>query len=41
MVITPLTAKSHIDRARAKLRARGRVQLVGLAYASGLVGSGP
>ncbi|MCX5367402.1 response regulator transcription factor [Streptomyces sp. NBC_00124] len=38
MVIAPLTAKCHIDRARAKLRARGRVHLVGLAYASGLVG---
>jgi DNA-binding NarL/FixJ family response regulator len=37
MVISPLTVKSHIDRAKSKLRARGRVHLVGLAYASGLV----
>ncbi|MFI5687613.1 response regulator [Streptomyces sp. NPDC051636] len=37
MVISPLTAKSHIARARSKLRARGRVHLVGLAYESGLV----
>ncbi len=41
MVISPLTAKSHIDRARTKLRARGRVHLVGLAYESGLVGPAP
>ncbi|HET9379989.1 MAG TPA: response regulator transcription factor [Streptomyces sp.] len=40
MVISPLTVKSHIDRAKAKLRARGRVHLVGLAYASGLVTPG-
>ncbi|MCX3059471.1 response regulator [Streptomyces beihaiensis] len=37
MVISPLTVKTHIDRAKAKLRARNRVQLVGLAYESGLV----
>ncbi|KOV57875.1 LuxR family transcriptional regulator [Streptomyces sp. MMG1121] len=37
MVISPLTAKSHIDRARTKLRARGRVHLVSFAYECGLV----
>ncbi|MDO0939409.1 response regulator transcription factor [Streptomyces sp. DG2A-72] len=37
MVISPLTAKSHIERAKSKLRARGRTQLVAHAYESGLV----
>jgi DNA-binding NarL/FixJ family response regulator len=37
MVISPLTAKSHINRAMAKLHARDRAQLVVLAYESGLV----
>ncbi|WP_210581248.1 response regulator transcription factor [Streptomyces sp. GESEQ-4] len=37
MVISPLTAKSYIERAKSKLRARGRTQLVAHAYASGLV----
>ncbi|MFG3498763.1 response regulator [Streptomyces sp. NPDC047928] len=37
MVITPLTAKTHINRAMAKLHARDRAQLVVLAYESGLV----
>lgn len=37
MVISPLTAKTHINRAMAKLRARDRAQLVVLAYESGLV----
>jgi signal transduction histidine kinase/DNA-binding CsgD family transcriptional regulator len=36
MVISPLTAKTHINRAMAKLRARDRAQLVVLAYESGL-----
>ncbi|MEV0016970.1 response regulator transcription factor [Streptomyces tendae] len=37
MVISPLTAKTHINRAMAKLRTRDRAQLVVLAYESGLV----
>ncbi|MFF5211196.1 response regulator [Streptosporangium sp. NPDC000396] len=37
MVISPLTAKTHINRSMAKLRARDRAQLVVLAYESGLV----
>ncbi|MGW8989824.1 response regulator [Streptomyces zhihengii] len=37
MVITPLTAKTHINRAMTKLHARDRAQLVVLAYESGLV----
>ncbi|WP_328894087.1 response regulator transcription factor [Streptomyces sp. NBC_00236] len=37
MVIAPLTAKTHINRAMAKLHARDRAQLVVLAYESGLV----
>ena len=44
MVITPLTAKTHVNRAMTKLNARDRAQLVVLAYESGLVtpsGAGP
>ncbi|MEU1689301.1 response regulator transcription factor [Micromonospora sp. NPDC005707] len=37
MVISPMTAKTHINRAMAKLHARDRAQLVVLAYESGLV----
>jgi DNA-binding NarL/FixJ family response regulator len=37
MVISPLTAKTHVNRAMAKLGARDRAQLVVLAYESGLV----
>jgi DNA-binding NarL/FixJ family response regulator len=37
MVISPLTAKTHVNRAMAKLHARDRAQLVVLAYESGLV----
>jgi DNA-binding NarL/FixJ family response regulator len=37
MVISPLTAKTHINRAMAKLHARDRAHLVVLAYESGLV----
>ncbi|GAA1567219.1 response regulator transcription factor [Actinomadura kijaniata] len=37
MVISPLTAKTHIHRAMTKLHARDRAQLVVLAYQSGLV----
>ena len=37
MVISPLTAKTHVNRAMAKLHARDRAQLVILGYESGLV----
>jgi DNA-binding NarL/FixJ family response regulator len=37
MVISPSTAKTHINRAMTKLQARDRAQLVILAYESGLV----
>ncbi|MEU6719264.1 response regulator transcription factor [Nonomuraea sp. NPDC046802] len=37
MVISSLTAKTHINRAMTKLQARDRAQLVVLAYESGLV----
>ncbi|MFI6925266.1 response regulator [Nonomuraea spiralis] len=37
MTISSLTAKTHVNRAMAKLRARDRAQLVVLAYESGLV----
>jgi DNA-binding NarL/FixJ family response regulator len=38
LVISPLTAKTHITRAIAKLSVRDRVQLVIIAYEDGLVG---
>jgi len=37
MVISPMTAKTHVNRAMAKLHARDRAHLVVLAYESGLV----
>ncbi|MGA6206402.1 response regulator [Nocardia testacea] len=37
LVISPLTAKTHVNRAMTKLHARDRAQLVVLAYESGLV----
>jgi DNA-binding NarL/FixJ family response regulator len=37
MVITPMTAKTHINRAMTKLHARDRAQLVVIAYETGLV----
>ncbi|UMO99826.1 response regulator transcription factor [Amycolatopsis sp. EV170708-02-1] len=40
MVISPLTAKTHVNRAMTKLHARDRAQLVILAYESGLVAPG-
>lgn len=40
LVISPLTAKTHVNRAMVKLRARDRAQLVVLAYESGLVAPG-
>ncbi|WP_439678713.1 response regulator [Embleya sp. MST-111070] len=36
MVISPTTAKTHINRAMTKLHARDRAQLVVIAYESGL-----
>ncbi|MFI6535644.1 response regulator [Nonomuraea sp. NPDC050547] len=40
LVISPLTAKTHITRAITKLNVRDRVQLVILAYESGLIRPG-
>ncbi|SCL17084.1 two component transcriptional regulator, LuxR family [Micromonospora nigra] len=37
LVVSPLTAKTHVNRAMAKLGARDRAQLVVIAYRSGLV----
>ncbi len=37
LVISPDTAKTHVSRARVKLRVRDRAQLVVLAYETGLV----
>ena len=37
LVISPLTAKTHVNRAMTKLRVRDRAQLVIFAYESGLV----
>jgi DNA-binding NarL/FixJ family response regulator len=38
LVISRLTAKTHVTRAIAKLGARDRVQLAIIAYEDGLVG---
>ena len=38
LVVSPLTAKTHVSRAMTKLGARDRAQLVVLAYARGLAG---
>ncbi|MDQ1057501.1 DNA-binding NarL/FixJ family response regulator [Arthrobacter globiformis] len=40
LVITPLTAKTHVSRIMSKLLVRDRAQLVVLAYESGLVRPG-
>jgi len=40
LVVSPLTAKTHVNRAMAKLGARDRAQLVVIAYESGLVRQG-
>ena len=40
LVITPLTAKTHVSRIMTKLLIRDRAQLVVLAYESGLVRPG-
>jgi DNA-binding NarL/FixJ family response regulator len=43
LVVSPLTAKTHVSRAMIKLGARDRAQLVVIAYATGLAtpGSSP
>ncbi|MFD7205667.1 response regulator [Streptomyces sp. NPDC059893] len=41
LCLSPLTIRSHIQRAMTKLHARDRAQLVVAAYQSGLVQSGP
>ncbi|MGW1175113.1 response regulator [Kitasatospora sp. NPDC002543] len=40
LVVSPLTAKTHVSRAMVKVGARDRAQLVVLAYESGLVRPG-
>jgi DNA-binding NarL/FixJ family response regulator len=40
LVLSPLTVKTHVNRAMAKVGARDRAQLVVLAYQSGLVRAG-
>lgn len=37
LVISPLTAETHVNRAMMKLHCHGRAQLVVWAYESGLV----
>jgi DNA-binding NarL/FixJ family response regulator len=40
LIVSPLTAKTHVSRAMVKLGARDRAQLVVLAYETGLVRPG-
>jgi DNA-binding NarL/FixJ family response regulator len=40
LFLSPLTAKTHVSRIMAKLTARDRVQLVVIAYETGLVKAG-
>ncbi|MEQ1738214.1 MAG: response regulator transcription factor, partial [Rhodoglobus sp.] len=40
LFLSPLTAKTHVSRIMAKLGARDRVQLVVIAYETGLVSPG-
>lgn len=40
LIISPLTAKTHVSRILGKLRCRDRAQLVALAYETGLVTPG-
>jgi len=40
LFISPLTVKTHLNRAMAKLRARDRGQLVATAYRIGLIARG-
>jgi DNA-binding NarL/FixJ family response regulator len=37
LVVSPLTAKTHVSRAMTKVAARDRAQLVVFAYESGLI----
>jgi DNA-binding NarL/FixJ family response regulator len=37
LFISPLTCKSHVSRILVKLEARDRIQLVVIAYESGLI----
>ena len=41
LVVSPLTAKTHVNRAMTKLGARDRAQLVVIAYESGLMQQPP
>ncbi|MFE5027431.1 response regulator [Streptomyces sp. NPDC056656] len=41
LFLSPLTVRTHIQRAMTKLDARDRAQLVVIAYQSGLVAPGP
>lgn len=41
LYLSPLTAKTHVNRAMMKLAARDRAQLVVMAYQSGLVRADP
>jgi DNA-binding NarL/FixJ family response regulator len=41
LVVSPLTAKTHVSRAMAKTGARDRAQLVVFAYQTGLATPGP
>ena len=41
LYLSPLTAKTHVNRAMVKLGARDRAQLVVMAYQSGLVRADP
>ncbi|MFD4508948.1 response regulator [Streptomyces sp. NPDC058457] len=41
LVVSPLTVRSHVQRAMGKLAARDRAQLVVIAYQSGLTAVGP
>jgi DNA-binding NarL/FixJ family response regulator len=41
LYVSPLTAKTHVNRAMAKVGARDRAQLVVLAYQTGLVSPSP
>ena len=40
LFLSPLTAKTHVSRIMSKLLARDRVQLVVVAYETGLVRAG-
>jgi DNA-binding CsgD family transcriptional regulator len=40
LVISPTTAKTHVNRTMAKLHARDRAQLVVIAYETGLITPG-